>query len=87
MKSQEETGKVEKNMSMKDNESQHETEVIEEGNIRKKRWSILDYHLEEIKTLRKLGLNAVAIHKIVKNKVPNGISYNGVLSYINRNHL
>lgn len=52
-----------------------------------KRTSILDYHLEEIKELRKLDLNSMAIYKIIKSKVPQGIGYDAVLRYIKRERL
>jgi len=68
---------------MRDNENISETGMLQKAG----RASVLDYHIDEIKKYRKLKLNATAIHKMIQNKIPGGISYNGVLSYIKRNKL
>ena len=47
----------------------------------KKRVSILDYHFEEIKSLREKGVSIMSIYKIINDKLPNKLTYNSYLMY------
>ena len=46
-----------------------------EMQIKRKRVSILDYHFEEIKSLREKGVSIMSIYKIINDKLPNKLTY------------
>lgn len=60
---------------------------IKERKIRKRRSSILDNYIQEIGEYRKIGLNSVAIFKLLKVKIDKKICYDAVLRFIKRNKL
>ncbi len=52
-----------------------------EKQIKRKRVSILDYHFDEIKSLREKGVSIMSIYKIINDKLPNKLTYNSYLMY------
>lgn len=60
---------------------------INEQKRRKRRSSILDSYIQEISEYRKIGLNSIAIFKLLKVKIENKICYDAVLRFIKRNKL
>lgn len=52
-----------------------------EKQLKRKRVSILDYHFEEIKSLREKGVSIMSIYKIINDKLPNKLTYNRYLMY------
>jgi len=71
---------------MRDNEKMEN--INGETGVLRKRSSVLDYHIEEIKKYREMGVSISSIYKIVKGRLPDrGITYNGFYRFCKRRGL